>query len=60
MFVISLYFNDTDRADEFLDYQPEYDGDTYFYYDTRNSMYASILSSSLCKNHANSVKYDKP
>ena len=37
--VIDLYFNDTDYGDWFVDYQPEYDNEDYFYYDTRSSMY---------------------
>ena len=38
-YVMDFYFNDTDYADWFVDYQPEYDGDDYFYFDTRSSMY---------------------
>jgi hypothetical protein len=31
--IIDFFFNDTDYADWFVDYEPEY-GDLYFYFDT--------------------------
>ena len=35
--IIDFFFNDTDFADWFVDYEPEY-GDLYFYFDTFASM----------------------
>ncbi|XP_063406150.1 uncharacterized protein LOC134690108 [Mytilus trossulus] len=35
MFVMNFYFNDSDYSDRFLDIQPEYDSDDYFYLDTQ-------------------------
>jgi len=35
--IIDFFFNDTDYADWFVDYEPEYD-DLYFYFDTFASM----------------------
>jgi hypothetical protein len=32
--LIDFFFNDTDYADWFVDYQPEYDDDAYFYFDS--------------------------
>ena len=36
--VIRLYFTDTDNADWYVNYEPEY-SDTYFYYNTATRMY---------------------
>ena len=38
MFVMNFYFNDSDYGDRFLDIQPEYDSDDYFYLDTQAGM----------------------
>ena len=35
--IIDFFFNDTDYADWFVDYEPEY-GDLFFYFDTFASM----------------------
>lgn len=32
--LIDFFFNDTDYADWIVDYQPEYDDDAYFYFDS--------------------------
>ena len=34
--VIAFYFTDSDYSDFYVDYQPEYDNDAYFYLDTQS------------------------
>jgi hypothetical protein len=35
--VIAFYFTDSDYSDFYVDYQPEYDYDAYFYLDTKKT-----------------------